>query len=465
MSESESDDSVESGPCAIVEEESENEPMDVENREEIEKSFRLLEELPVDALTSKTKAVFSSLCKRHYMGLFPHATSGEINEIVNKKWQVLKNIMKSHPEEFQSYVRQKQGKRGEKRKEDMPRTTRLSRKARDVAKGSYAMDDEGDVSEDFEVDMSYADRPQRGSKKRVPPLRIRVLGRGGEGSGSSSPMFLAETVGEVSDESGSDFSLPRPKRKKRQETLKRQQTADSDVDVSEDEPSFGHSDFCYTCRDGGELICCDKCPLAFHLHCTVPPLSCVPEGEWICHRCMAEKLPGKVQRILTWKWKEVSKGQAANLISPAEDVVKENVQEAHGSSFKYREFLVKWKDKSFWECSWVSEVRIDVHQTQLLRAYMRKNNMDIPPPLSSPHKYKRIRKRSTSIKDEQKMDDLESALLAAGIKPGWLKIHRIIGKRQQKGMTQYLVKWKDLPYDQATWEFVDEDSYFPYVFS
>ena len=32
--------------------------------------------------------------------------------------------------------------------------------------------------------------------------------------------------------------------------------------------------------------------------------------------------------------------------------------QAHGSSFKYREFLVKWKDKSFWECSWVSEVRV-----------------------------------------------------------------------------------------------------------
>jgi hypothetical protein len=31
QSESESDDSVESGPCAIVEEESENEPMDIEN--------------------------------------------------------------------------------------------------------------------------------------------------------------------------------------------------------------------------------------------------------------------------------------------------------------------------------------------------------------------------------------------------------------------------------------------------
>ena len=66
-----------------------------------------------------------------------------------------------------------------------------------MAKGSYTMDDEGDGSEDFEMEMPFPERPQRGSKKRVPPLRIRVLGRGGEGSGSSSPMFLAQTVGEV----------------------------------------------------------------------------------------------------------------------------------------------------------------------------------------------------------------------------------------------------------------------------
>ena len=84
-----------------------------DSEDQLDKSFRLLEELPVDALASKTKAVFASLCRRHYMGLFPHATSGEINEIVNKKWQVMKSIMKSHPEEFQSYVRQKQGKKGE----------------------------------------------------------------------------------------------------------------------------------------------------------------------------------------------------------------------------------------------------------------------------------------------------------------------------------------------------------------
>ena len=82
-------------------------------------------------------------------------------------------------------------------KEEASRTKRLSRKARHVAKGTYAIEDEGDGSEDFEMEMSYSDRPPRGTKKRVPPLRIRVLGRGGEASGSSSPMFLAETVGEV----------------------------------------------------------------------------------------------------------------------------------------------------------------------------------------------------------------------------------------------------------------------------
>lgn len=30
----------------------------------------------------------------------------------------------------------------------------------------------------------------------------------------------------------------------------------------------GHNhDFCDACRDGGELICCDKCPASYHLQC------------------------------------------------------------------------------------------------------------------------------------------------------------------------------------------------------
>jgi chromodomain-helicase-DNA-binding protein 4 len=40
-----------------------------------------------------------------------------------------------------------------------------------------------------------------------------------------------------------------------------------------------------------------------------------------------------------------------------------------------------------------------------------------------------------------------------GIKPEWMIVHRIINHRTMRdGRTLYLVKWRDLSYDQATWE-------------
>jgi ''chromo'' (CHRromatin Organisation MOdifier) domain. len=43
--------------------------------------------------------------------------------------------------------------------------------------------------------------------------------------------------------------------------------------------------------------------------------------------------------------------------------------------------------------------------------------------------------------------------LRFGIKPEWMIVHRIINHRVMRdGRTLYLVKWRDLSYDQATWE-------------
>ncbi|XP_068564157.1 transcription intermediary factor 1-alpha-like isoform X1 [Cebidichthys violaceus] len=42
---------------------------------------------------------------------------------------------------------------------------------------------------------------------------------------------------------------------------------------------------CAACQTGGELLCCDKCPRAFHLSCHVPTLLKSPSGGWFCSLC------------------------------------------------------------------------------------------------------------------------------------------------------------------------------------
>uniref|UniRef100_A0A803T662 RING-type E3 ubiquitin transferase n=1 Tax=Anolis carolinensis TaxID=28377 RepID=A0A803T662_ANOCA len=50
----------------------------------------------------------------------------------------------------------------------------------------------------------------------------------------------------------------------------------------EDDPN---EDWCAVCQNGGELLCCDRCPKVFHLSCHVPTLRNFPSGEWICTFC------------------------------------------------------------------------------------------------------------------------------------------------------------------------------------
>ncbi|GJQ79748.1 hypothetical protein Trydic_g23225 [Trypoxylus dichotomus] len=63
-------------------------------------------------------------------------------------------------------------------------------------------------------------------------------------------------------------------------------------------PGRGHNhDSCDACGEGGDLICCDKCPSSFHLQCHDPPLedTDIPLGEWICHSCRYRSENGEPQ--------------------------------------------------------------------------------------------------------------------------------------------------------------------------
>jgi hypothetical protein len=50
-------------------------------------------------------------------------------------------------------------------------------------------------------------------------------------------------------------------------------------------------DLCCACGGGGELVCCESCPNAFHFDCTVPALDRdnLPDGDWFCRQCVAKQ--------------------------------------------------------------------------------------------------------------------------------------------------------------------------------
>ncbi|RZF43693.1 hypothetical protein LSTR_LSTR010775 [Laodelphax striatellus] len=211
---------------------------------------------------------------------------------------------------------------------------------------------------------------------------------------------------------------------------------------------------CRECKDVGELVQCNSCPNAYHLHCLTPPLAQAPaHGDWMCPRCSAKPLPGKVSKILTWRW----------AVDKDKELDEKEAKRQQLSGQRMREYFVKWHEKSYWHCDWVSELQMDVFHPLMIRNYMRKYDMDEPPKLDEPmdemdNRMKRIRDNNTN--DAYLEEKYYNNYYRYGIKPEWMIIHRIINHRTMRdGRTMYLVKWRDLAYDQATWE--DESADIP----
>ncbi|XP_041665030.1 chromodomain-helicase-DNA-binding protein 4a isoform X2 [Cheilinus undulatus] len=224
-------------------------------------------------------------------------------------------------------------------------------------------------------------------------------------------------------------------------------------ETGEIEEDDHHMEFCRVCKDGGELLCCDSCPSSYHIHCLNPPLPEIPNGEWICPRCTCPPMKGKVQKILTWRWGDPP---APTPVPRPPDLPADQPDPAPLAGRPEREFFAKWSNMSYWHCSWVTELQLELHCQVMFRNYQRKNDMDEPPPIDfgEGEEDKSVKRKNKDPMYAQ----LEEKYLRFGIKMEWLMIHRILNHSiDRKNNVHYLIKWRELAYDQATWEADDMD--------
>lgn len=156
-----------------------------------------------------------------------------------------------------------------------------------------------------------------------------------------------------------------------------------------------------------------------------------------------EPLPGKVEKIVTWRWVETKEQR--------EEFWSKSAEERKLLPKPQREYFVHWVGFSYWHCTWISELQMEVFHPNMLRAYFKKMDMEEPPKYEE-EELGRRRKKLTEA------DPLEEKFYRYGIRPEWLQIHRIIDHRHLRdGTTEYYVKWRDLPYDKASWEHEEQE--------
>ncbi|XP_061664095.1 chromodomain-helicase-DNA-binding protein 3 isoform X2 [Syngnathoides biaculeatus] len=220
--------------------------------------------------------------------------------------------------------------------------------------------------------------------------------------------------------------------------------------VEEEDDDDDHMEFCRVCKDGGELLCCDTCTSSYHIHCLNPPLPEIPNGQWLCPRCTCPPIKGRVQKILHWRWGE----PPPPVPVPAPDTAPGRPPPMKGRA--EREFFVKLAGQSYWHCTWITELQLEIFHSVMYRNYQRKTDMDEPPALdygSGGEDESAVGKSDKRCAKDPQYTNMEDKYYKYGIKPEWMMVHRIINHSVDKrGAYHYLVKWRDLTYDQCTWE-------------
>ncbi|XP_035828446.1 E3 ubiquitin-protein ligase TRIM33 isoform X2 [Aplysia californica] len=106
-----------------------------------------------------------------------------------------------------------------------------------------------------------------------------------------------------------------------------------------------NDDYCACCHNGGDVLCCDRCPKVFHLQCHIPELTAVPSlngmmvgghhcGSFVCTLCDGDK-PVDPEEITSTGKRKAPGGLADQEVRVCERILLELF--CHPSSVPFQE--------------------------------------------------------------------------------------------------------------------------------
>ncbi|KAE9588990.1 hypothetical protein Lal_00012672 [Lupinus albus] len=181
--------------------------------------------------------------------------------------------------------------------------------------------------------------------------------------------------------------------------------------------SDAKEDSCQACGESGALVSCETCTYTFHSSCLLQPLKSPLSDHWKCPECVSPL--NDIDKILDC--------ETCSTVAGESDASKS------GTNQKY---LVKWKGLSYLHCKWVPE-------EEFLKGF--KNYPRLRTKINNFHR----QMASVNSSDED----------FVAIRPEWTTVDRILACRDNEEK-EYLVKWKELAYDECHWELESDISAF-----
>ncbi|KAL6212996.1 hypothetical protein ACLB2K_018211 [Fragaria x ananassa] len=176
---------------------------------------------------------------------------------------------------------------------------------------------------------------------------------------------------------------------------------------------------CQECGESENLMECETCNYAYHAKCLLPQLKAPPPESWRCPECVSPLID--IDKILDCAMRPTVAGDALKQVT---------------NQIFVKQYLVKWKGLSYLHCTWVPEKEFNKAFKTYPRLKQKVNNFHRQP--------------SSSNNTD---DDF------VAIRPEWTTVDRVLACRGDDEK-QYLVKWKELPYDECYWESEDDISTF-----